>query len=576
MTAIPITYAYKVYRAGAYLGDLPNVISPFNYALDINNGAAPLTVECQVNLVTASDAITTIDTEIGTALQAEDGSNLEIERQPEVFGASGSGKLIANDNVLVVYEFSSDYPNGKKVFSGWMTNWHIQHKANKVVINCISYGMDLNDYVAGNNLSPDVTQNTQDASVNMYYNSAADFVQYGQEFQVGASITSMGAISLWLAGNGSPVTVTLKLYNYITDELGGATPLATATQIVTSATPQLYQFVFATPATVSHKPAQIYDHVLTLAAQAGAGIVKVYYKGSDVYAGGKMTTYGAGFGAWTETPSGVIPAADLYFITYSRSSNTTAIFSSTDPTTMATTIIDTYRGQGGQANYAAGTTTATGLSVTYTFILSRVVDAIKKLLDLSPANFYWTVDPATTALYFKSYNTTADILLVLGQNIDDVDIGVNAEGVRNQLYFSGGPTAGVNLLKAYSNSASVATVGRQRLELLQDNRVTLSTTADAIASAFFGANATEIYETTVTIARAVLDITTILPGQTVGFSGFGNFVDSLILVVQRVERHPEYVTLNLGSIPPRATSVLKDIQNHVDDLETLANPSTPS
>ena len=82
-----------------------------------------------------------------------------------MFGSSSSGSLIANDNDIIVYEFSPEYPSGKKVFSGWITKWKLRHKDGKIVINCISYGMDLNDYVlqTGTAYTAQITQATFDS-----------------------------------------------------------------------------------------------------------------------------------------------------------------------------------------------------------------------------------------------------------------------------------------------------------------------------------------------------------------------------------------------------------------------------
>jgi hypothetical protein len=581
MTAVPITYAYKTYRNGVYLGDLPNVSSQFNYALDINNGSAPLTIECDVPVTRASESISTIDTELGIALQAEDGTNLEIERQPDLYGISGGGTIIANDNVVVVYEFSPDYPSGKIVWSGWITKWNISARAGRITINCISYGMDLNDYLIQGALTQDQSQTSQNTSLSLFtWAKSGEQYSIGQQFTTGAAVPNLAAVTLWLAVNSSAVTLQLDIWNSASDANTGVGSLGSTLLTISNTTAAACLFQFTTAISLLSNT-QYFFTVKSVSNGGGGALVYLYNLDSTHYTGGNaLRQYFSGTtgdfyyrGApWNDfTADG-----DLYFKTWYTANATSSPYTSVDPTAIFTSIIDNYVARGGKVNYTAASIANTGSTVSYTFSVQRVLDGIGKALDLSPSNWYWTVDPATSLAYFKSFSTTADILLTLGQNIEDLDLGVSAEGVRNVLYFTGGPTAGVNLYKSYQSASSITAVGRQRLETMTDNRVTLSATADAIANAFLSAYNTEVYETTVTLARTVIDITTILPGQTVGFSGFGNFIDALILRVMRVQRFPDRVTLTLGSIPPRASSVLKNIIAHVVDLETVANPTAPS
>lgn len=559
-TRLNVYYEYKIFRAGVYLGSLPNVTSPFNYALDINNSAAPLTVEVTLPAVNANLAPQTLDTEAGVALSTEAGDDIWLESTPAIFGSSTSGRLIANDNDLIVYEFSPDYPSGIKVFSGWISKWQLNVVANKIVIDSISYGMDFNDYLVAS--SPYTLKMNLDTQTSFAYISG-----YGTTLQqsfTASSTFSIAKVSLYLQQDVNPSGTAqpyIKLYNQAGVLLATTAP----TNVPYTTSYSWYDFTFSSP--IALTSGAVYSIVID---NANVENTKVGYASASLFDSGVLyVNNGSG---WNPLLAG----SGLTARFYSSGGATTAIFTALDPATIFTQALDNYISQGGKATYSGASIVQTGVIVSYTFNTATILDMAKKMVELSPSNFYWTIDPATSLAYFKSFSTTPDILLTLGQNIQDLTLGINAEGVRNALIFTGGPTAGVNLLKQYNNAAGLSATGRQRLATLTDNRVTLSATADQIASAFFGSAASEVYETTVTLYRTTTDLTTLLCGKTVGFGGFGSFIDRLLLYIVRIERHPEYAVLTLGSIPPRASSMLKELQNSVADLETVANPSAPS
>ena len=572
--ALPITYEYKIFRNGDYLGSLQKVVSEFRYTLDINNGSAPMNVQCKVLPFGTRQQLNTIDTESGSALTTEADVELLTESQPVQFGRSTSGALIANDNDILVYEFSPDYPSGKLVFSGWITSWDLSHKEALISINCMSYGMDLNDYIVQTGIaySAQITQGTSGSnSTPMLGNLGGGDYSCPQTFIPGSSY-SIGKIKLGTAGSFS-TNLRMRMRIYQGSPGGSANVLmgtsATIPQTTTSAT--TYDFIFASPVAVVSGG----EYFFIVDSPDSAGIFDTVYisnVGGNLYTSGNIWPGNSTTNTYTE-----LPGYDAEFTIYSVDSNVVSPYSSQDPTNIFKSVIDNYHSAGGRANYSGSSWTLTGLTVSYTFNLARTLEAIKKCLDLAPANFYWTVDPADSTAYFKSFNTTADQTLKIGVHIDDVKIGLDAEGVRNVLYFTGGPTAGVNLFRKYTDTASVSNTGRQRLETKTDNRVTVLATADAIADALLDSVSTEQYQTVVKLFRnGGLDITTFLPGQTIGFSGFSTFIDSLVLNIVRLARYPDRVELTLGSIPPRASSVLKQLENDVEDLQTLNNPASPT
>ena len=64
--------------------------------------------------------------------------------------------------------------------------------------------------------------------------------------------------------------------------------------------------------------------------------------------------------------------------------------------------------------------------------------------------------------------------------------------------------------------------------------------------------------------------------MSVGFNGFGTFVDNLVLQIVRVDYTPESATLTLGILPKRVHQAVEQVVRGVIGLNTVDNPTTPS
>jgi hypothetical protein len=143
------------------------------------------------------------------------------------------------------------------------------------------------------------------------------------------------------------------------------------------------------------------------------------------------------------------------------------------------------------------------------------------------------------------------------------------------VFFTGGPTSGVNLYKSYANTGSVDLYG-PKLKRLSDNRVTVAATADAIGQSAIIEGFDENYQTTVTILDTTMDITLLKPGLLIGFNGFGTFVDQILAQIVRVEYTPAEAKLTLGILPKRLHPEFEKITRGLIAQQTLANPTAPS
>jgi hypothetical protein len=218
-----------------------------------------------------------------------------------------------------------------------------------------------------------------------------------------------------------------------------------------------------------------------------------------------------------------------------------------------------------------------GVTATYQFKLATVFEGIKKCLELSPYNWYFYVDLGDNKLYFKETSTTAIWTIAKGKHINTLKLCASTENIKNLLYFSGGIPSGEteNLMGMYQDADSI-TNNKSRLDLISDNRVTVQATMDTLGNASVDYTKDEAYQTEVTILDSTVDISQYKLGDTVKFSGFGSFVDGLIIQIVRISYSPSKIILTLGQLPPRTSQTLKAIQNQLVALETLNNPATTS
>lgn len=570
-------FLYQFYRRGVFLGTLRDeVVSPFKYTQMMNNAGCTLEMEIARNPYEVQLAVDELITESGDTLITESGDTLTTEREEPIYGNETDRALIRNGNDVYVYEISSDYPTGKKVFSGYIKRYNANHGTDaNLQCTVISYGVDMDNYLIQGNTTVDQSQTAQDTDgglIEPVGDKGAGWNRYGQYFTVGASVTSISAIILKCRIVSAPAVFTLKLWNSHNDFFSGS-PLGTVEVTVSNTVDEDITFAFSTPIPLASN--QQYFFSIQAATASGA---YVRYRNADVYAGGDgyNSNYGGGSGGggWYPLYTSYPTAADLYFKTIYTSLATDTPFSSTDPATIAETIVDNFHNQGSVV--AVSSVDLTGLSRSYTFKLNTVLEGVKKCLELSPANWYWYVDPADGAFYFKETASTATHKLILGRHITNLDLGVSIEDLKNIVYFSGGDVGGgVNLFMTDRNDDSLSDFP-QGLARISDNRVTISGTADALMENFLDSNSEEDYLVQIKIPASVYDITLFKPGDTVGFGGFGNFVDFLILQIASIGREPELATLNVGVLRKRASAQIEAAQKQLLDLQTVDNPDTPS
>lgn len=565
---VPKRHVYKVYDSeGTYLGNIPKVISPFQFSEDIETTTVSLAIEVGLDADIARNASKRLTTEAGDPITTEAGDYIVTDGgiMPFTIGTDDdNNSILKNGNRVVVFEYCYYYPNGKAMYSGQIQRVSAKFGGSNptIKLQLQSDGMELDNFLA-RGIPPTLTQQqaqTTDSPVGVTVSQDGDkgagWNRYGQTIAVVGG--NIAAVTLGLQGTAR---VTVSLY----DAPNGALQTSTSRNISTVGSteqfifPDLIEGLNTAFIAVSVDPGQSITLARNTAGGYGGG--SMYYSN---YAGG------SGGGLYTE-----VPAEDLYFIAYSGVVSTQAVFTSVDPTTgMLVPIMDDYNQQGGRI--VAADVDATGLSLSYTFNVQTILEAIKAIKDMSPEDFYWRIDLGTDELEFKEIATTPDFTFVKNIHISELELTLSIENVKNKIPFTGGDTGGgQNLYQLYTDTDSINRYG-PRLFRKTDNRVTNSTTADAIGNSTLAELSGEQQSTPVVIPANVMDISLLTPGKVVGFANFGNFIDSVALLIVRRDYTPDAVTLTLGMLPLNLPTAIEQLQRGLVAQQTVDNPSAPS
>lgn len=566
---VPIRVDYKVYsRDGTYLGLLPNVSSPFGFSQDKDSAGSVIDIVCGYkaeNVVTVEPLQTDSDVDI---LTDDDLPILAANTDIVIAqGASSNNALFKNSNRIQVWEYNYWHPNGKLMFSGQVNKVGFSYGGgdSSVKLQVISDGVDLNNFIARGfpfAYTTDVTQSSQNGYVTVSAPAkSAGWTRYGQTWRTGGSVTNVGAITLKILGTAN---VTLSIYDAPNGNL-----LGSVTKAVANGSAADVSFEFPQLIGVPSSDEQF----MAVSVPAGKSI-RVYKHGtSSTYANGSMylSSYSGGSGGGTYEAV----AGDFYFITKYGTPTTTTTYTADDPTTeMMAGILADYNARGGfitQRNFEA-----TGLSITYTFNQATIYDALRKVLELSPTGFYSYIDLGTAEMDILQETETPDFTVVRGKDVNQLDLVLSIENVKNYLLFNGGEVSpGVNLYRDYQDSESASFYGLRTISRT-DNRVTTSATADAIGDTFVEESSDETQETSLTIPVTAMDISLLVPGKNIGFQNFGDFIDDMVLQIVRRDYTTKAVTLTLGRLPVRMNDQIQRINRGLLNEQTINNPSAPS
>lgn len=574
---------------GTYLGVLQNVSSEFVLNQDINSlGPASIRITVAASGDTAYLPVEAITTEDEEPITTEADVVITTEGAPPNFGVERS--MIRNGNLITITEVSDYHPNGLIVFSGKVTRWKVNFGTNDdMMLTAISRSLDMINHLVRADEVNSFTQTNSSASYPVFLGTSPTTEQKFA-YQIGVNttgLTNISGVALKL-GPQDPLnlpTVTVRIFNLYAGEvpLSGEVPnlnkmnnpfmaLGEASRTLIFATDEDYEFTFPIPIPIH--PNGSYTVEVESTGVSGTG-TKVWYTSSDLYPSGVINSYDNSTGTpqWNAGPT----SGEAYLRIYSIPPTTRVVFQNFEPTVMLKDVLENYTVEGGIVTYTEDSIVATDKIVDeYTFSVNTIDEALDATLDMSPSGYYYTIDPGTHVLTFKRISATADHMIMFKKHIENLNLESTIENIKNEVYFTGGDQGGgTNLFIRRVNQTSIDNFGTS-IDRIGDSRVNTSGAGIQITQNYLDRNDDEAYETTVTILDTTTDITQYKPGQTVGFKGFGNMVDDLILPIVRISRPFDKVELSLGVLPLRKSKLLNDTQEAILALQTIANPDEPS
>lgn len=585
---LPIRQVFKIFSpAGDFIGVLQGVTTNVSKTKEINSAGSQISFRVGKNMDTARLPVEPIETEAGDPLQTEAGDIITTEGADPVVG--DNSRMLVNGNSIQIWESNNDNPNGYLVFRGYISSWSANIGSDEdIQVDCISDGQDLDQYVAttaysvlagfdGTVLAPGAY-----ATANPVYNGGSTsttrkVTQIWLDYDplvttYGSSI--MGIRTKLAAQSGvNPTTVTLVIvgfafngYNDLATELNNpANRLATGSIVVSSTTPAEYDLILTTG--VRFKQGWRYVFMIEATGSSGNGALSYSQTGDFFLAYNKFN------GSTWVSASEVMYLKKIYLM----SDETLLTFNNEEISSILKRIMDTYASDGGIVSYTLSSIENTGVNVTLEFQVATVLEVIRTLISLAPADFYWYVDD-NNILHFKAAGSTPDHTFIKGRHLETLNLKATIQNVKNVVYYTGGKPTGSddNIYVKYQDNASIAKY-RRGLERIGNYQVVTAAVANVAAKAYVEVNKNQKYETTITIPSSKYNIAPIEVGQLVNLAGFLDlFVQSLVLQVVRYTKTSAGIRMTIGTLPDRQTIQLDSIARQLTQIQTIDNPNTAS
>lgn len=318
-------------------------------------------------------------------------------------------------------------------------------------------------------------------------------------------------------------------------------------------------------------PAATTCHMVLTTDQSKTGGNNTYpisFPTSSNYADGALYNY---VSSWV-----VATGQDLTFSIWEAGGNTTVPMSSMDPSTMLRNVIDFARSRGAHVSYTTSSIQDTGTTRSYTFKGNTVKEAIDKILELMPGDWWYRYDFAANVMYSGPRPSTPSRYITLGKDIVSLKLTRTIEKIINEIYFSGGQVSpDVNLFIKTIDTVSRAD-WRRGLSKMSDNRVIVSGTATDLSESQLDRYKNPLYSGNGSLANLDYPHEDIVPSELIGFRNFGNFVDSLELLLMETTYHPDTLDIILEALLPKIAKRVEDIKRDLEAQEQENNPVSPS
>lgn len=261
---------------------------------------------------------------------------------------------------------------------------------------------------------------------------------------------------------------------------------------------------------------------------------------------------------------------------------TGATASATAVSLIVQTIIDRYRAEAinPKINYATGGIESTAQTLTYTFNAKTYSDAIDICRQGAPADWWWFVG-ADNLLQFRPKPALAQHTFVFGKHFKSVQVNKNMENVVNRVLFSSGDNGDQQILKLYQDTDS-GNLYDDRWEIITDNRVSVSATADNMGQSALAEKKDADVKTTIVILdnnsdEDGYDIESINPGDTCKFLNLNTITSQTFtenMTIMAVDYSPDAVTIELQSLKVSAGRSIIENKKAIEEQNAVGRATS--
>lgn len=468
--AITKSYIYKIYDENwNYLGIWKDVISDFGYSQEINSAGSAITVTLARNsdsLIAQYDAIATDDDE---AILTDGGDELAAEMT--TLNAVGPGTTVDLNKNVKIYEFSTDPDqpvDGDLVFTGYISKYTSKYgTAENTDVSIFSYGADLDNWVLTDGTNTRVSYISEDPAVILKdtldrFQAEGGLISYDVGVPGDTEVTTNLITNPSFETNANGWTLTHGVggrqsgsggmfgtyYFSIQNMMGGNVSHSTGNLEAGNVYRLSFYLRRAASGTVNiwgaHNSTSVFD----------------YY----VNPPGTWTRYDIQFTATANSPLflniGISGSDNVVYIDGVMLTKGPDLLDYFDGTTVSADPDISY-GWTGTAHNSTSTKTKVinnegatientqwyhpGWITTYAFNVNTELEVVKKLLELSPTDWFFYVDLATNLLHFHPRPEKPKHYFYLGKHIFSLDLEKNMEGIVNDVILTGGKP--VNIVK---------------------------------------------------------------------------------------------------------------------------------
>lgn len=579
---------------GNYLREWRDVTTELSLRTEVNRALYNIDLELARNPFEQQSEIGPLILEQGGNLTDEE-NDLQISVDLVAAVGLGPGTDVQDNNSVKIKAFYGEYehllcedgsplltedyhaifvekgaPDGRDIYSGFIQDWEIELGGkDDVSTYLMNDAEELNNIMLETEETIIIDSSPVSGSKGISGGGWDDNIEIAQTFTMTGGTTKVSRIGIMAKGGfpNFPVDFTATLYEGSDPNSPGTLLASSVISLENYIDYEEISFSFANAITLTNGQPYILKLTTTWEKTGGGETYPIDFGTNTSYSGG------IGYVKTNSVPTFVNMGSDVAFKLWEAGLDTTVAYNSMDPSDIARSAIDFARGQGAKINYTADSIQDTGTTVSIEFQTNTIAEVLEKIVELCPADWYWSYHPGTNLYSLKTISEEPTRKFTNKGDVINLKLRRSLTKLINQVYFSGGgePALFRKVTDFVSRESS-----RKALLKLSDSRVTDDDTAVIISQAQIDRYKDPVYIATVTVgAEHPEPIENIELGEKIGFLNYGNFIDDIELQISAATYNLDTASFDVGVILPKVTKRIQDIKRNLDVEQQKNNPVVP-